>query len=66
MRHPIDPLLKEAGAALVASVLLGSLVSGLFWLLTGISPWPMVVIGAIGGFGFGLAMLALLSPSRER
>jgi hypothetical protein len=32
----------------------------------GISPWPFVVLGEVGGLGFGVAMLALASPRRSR
>ena len=61
-----DPLLEEALAASVAMVLLGSLVALLFWLSTGLSPWPMVVLAEVAGFGIGTVVLTLTSPRRRR
>jgi hypothetical protein len=62
----LDPLVEDTLAALFATTLLGVGVALLYWLLTGISPWPFVVLGEIGGLGFGVAMLALCSPRRRR
>ena len=61
-----DPLLEEALAASVAMGLLGSLVALLFWLCTGLSPWPMVVLAEVAGFGIGTVVLTLTSPRRRR
>ncbi|MBI4495279.1 MAG: hypothetical protein HY690_21090 [Chloroflexi bacterium] len=65
MRPRLDPLLEDTLAAVAATAGLGTVVSALYWLTTGLSPWPMVVLGAVAGFGFGLALLALTSP-RQR
>jgi hypothetical protein len=62
----LDPLIEDTLAALFASSILGVVVAVMYWLLTGISPWPFVVIGEIGGLGFGVATLALCSPRRRR
>ena len=62
----LDPLVEDTLAALFATTLLGVGVALLYWLLTGISPWPFVVLGEIGGLGFGVAMLAMCSPRRRR
>jgi len=62
----LDPLIEDTLAALLATSLLGVVVALLYWLLTGISPWPFVVLGETGGLGFGVAALALCSPRRRR
>jgi hypothetical protein len=61
----LHPLVEDTLAAFAASAVLGAVVSGVFWLSTGLSPWPMVTLGAVAGFGFGLAVLALTSPRRR-
>ena len=65
-RRRIDPLLEEVFAATVAMTLLGVVVAVLYWALTGLSPWPGLVLGEIAGFGFGIALLSLSSPRRRR
>lgn len=62
----LDPLVEDTLAAVLATSLLGAVVALLYWLLTGISPWPFVILGETGGLGFGVAMLALCSPRRQR
>ena len=62
----LDPLLEDTLAALLATSVLGAVVALMYWLLTGVSPWPFVVLGEAGGLGFGVAMLALCSPRRRR
>jgi hypothetical protein len=61
----LDPLLEDTLAALLATSVLGAVIALAYWLLTGISPWPFVVLGEVGGLGFGVAMLALCSPRRR-
>jgi hypothetical protein len=61
----LHPLLEDTLAALLATSVLGTVIALAYWLLTGISPWPFVVLGEIGGLGFGVAMLALCSPRRQ-
>ena len=56
--------MQDALAALLATSVLGTVIALVYWLLTGISPWPFVVLGEIGGLGFGVAMLALCTPRR--
>ena len=60
----MDPLVEDTLAALAATSLLGAAIAVAYWALTGISPWPFVVLGEVGGLGFGVAMLALCSPRR--
>ena len=62
----LDPLLEETLAATAAVALLGAVISLLFWLLTGLSPWPGIIIGEIVGLGMGIPLLALTSPRRRR
>jgi hypothetical protein len=62
----LDPLIEDTLAALLATTLLGVVVALMYWLLTGISPWPFVVLGETAGLGFGVAALALCSPRRQR
>ena len=62
----LDPLIEDTLAALAATSVLGGAIALAYWLLTGISPWPFVVLGETGGLGFGVAMLALCSPRRRR
>jgi hypothetical protein len=62
----LDPLIEDTLAALLATSVLGAVVAGMYWLLTGLSPWPYVVLGETGGLGFGVALLALCSPRRRQ
>ena len=65
MMANLDPLLRETLAASLAMTCLGVVVALLFWLFTGLSPWPGLVLGEVAGFGFGTALLALSSPRRR-
>jgi hypothetical protein len=65
-RMRLDPLLEETLAATAAVAMLGVVISFLFWLLTGLSPWPGVIVGEIIGLGMGVPLLALTSPRRRR
>ena len=60
-----DPLLTETFFAIIATGSLGAVISLAFWLTTGLSPWPIVVLALTGGLGFGVAILALTSPRRN-
>ena len=62
----LHPLLEEAIAATVAVGALGVLVALLYWLLTGRSPWPGLVLGEVIGFGWGVLLLVAASPRRSR
>ncbi|MBM4437854.1 MAG: hypothetical protein FJ029_11625 [Actinobacteria bacterium] len=44
----------------------GVVVALVFWLVTGVSPWPGLVLGEVAGFGFGIVLLTLASPRRRR
>jgi uncharacterized membrane protein YdjX (TVP38/TMEM64 family) len=64
MRH-VDPLLEEAFAATLAMSALGVIVALLYWLFTGLSPWPGIVLGEVAGLGWGVVLLTLSSPRRR-
>jgi uncharacterized RDD family membrane protein YckC len=66
MLSRLDPLLEEFIVAAVAMLTLGVIVALAFWGFTDISPWPLVILAEVGGFGFGTALLALGSPRRSR
>lgn len=65
MMANMDPLLRETLAAGAAMACLGLVIALLFWLVTGLSPWPGLALGEVAGFGFGTALLALSSPRRR-
>ena len=58
-------LLEEFIAAALASACLGVLVAVAYWWFTGLSPWPVLILAEIVGFGWGAAMLAISSPRRS-
>ncbi|MBI2941863.1 MAG: hypothetical protein HYY04_15645 [Chloroflexi bacterium] len=62
----LDPLIEETLAASIAMAVLAGLVALLYWLMTGLSPWPIVILGEMAGFGFGIAVLALTAPRLSR
>ena len=62
----IDPLLEEVLAATAAMTVLAVVIATLYWAITGLSPWPGLVLGEVAGFGFGIALLSLSSPRRRR
>ena len=63
-RPRFDPLLQETLVATGWVGVLGAVLAAIFWIATGLSPWPFVVLGEVGGLGFGIALLALSSPRR--
>lgn len=58
----IDPLIEEVIVGAVAMAALGAVLALAFWLITGLSPWPFLVLGEIVGLGWGIILLALASP----
>ena len=59
-------LLEELVNAIGAIAALIALLSGIYWLFTGLSPWPTIVIVQVVAFGSGLGVLTLTSPRRRR
>ena len=62
----VDPLLEEVIVASLAMTSLAAFIALLYWLLTGISPWPFLVVAEMAGFGTGIAVLSITSPRRRR
>jgi hypothetical protein len=62
----LDPLVEETLAATLAVAMLGVVLTGFFWLVTGVSPWPGIILGELVGLGMGIPLLALTSPRRRR
>jgi F0F1-type ATP synthase assembly protein I len=65
MRRRHDSIVQDGLVALVFSLILGAFIAYMFWHMTGLSPWPMVILAEIAGFGFGLAILAITAPRRR-
>jgi hypothetical protein len=61
----LNPLLEEFLAASAAIVALLTLVSLLYWLITGLSPWPEIVVAQILIYASGVGVLTLTSPWRR-
>jgi hypothetical protein len=62
----LDPLVEETLAATGAVALLGVMLTVLLWMLTGIAPWPVIILGELVGLGMGIPLLVLTSPRRRR
>lgn len=60
-----NPLLQELLAAAFSMTLLIVAVSAIYWVFTGESPWPWVIISQVIVFGSGLGVLTLVSPRRR-
>jgi len=60
-----NPLAQEFLAAAAAMLALLAIVSALYWLFTGNSPWPTFLLLQALAFGSGIGLLTLLSP-RQR
>lgn len=66
MMKRLPPLLQEFVVAACLMTALGVIVAVAFRLVTGLSPWPYVILTEIAGFGWGTIMLALGSPHSRR
>jgi hypothetical protein len=62
----LDPLVEEALVAVLAISVLIAVIALLYWLSTGLSPWPLVVLAEIAAFGTGMAVLLATSPRHHR
>jgi len=62
----LDPLAEEVLVAVLAIGVLTTIIALLYWLSTGLSPWPLLVLAEIAAFGMGMAILLATSPRRHR
>ena len=62
----LDPLLEEVLVTALAVGALITFISLLYWLSTGLSPWPFLILAAIVGFAPGTAILLITSPRHRR
>lgn len=65
MRDSDKRLLRETGVAALLMLAIAVAVVVLYRVVTGLSPWPYLVIAMIGAAGWGTVMLALCSPARR-
>ena len=56
------PLLHEFVVAAGLMTAVAIVVAVAFRLITGLSPWPYVILAEIAGFGWGTVMLAISAP----
>jgi uncharacterized RDD family membrane protein YckC len=61
----LSPMLEEFLVATVAIVALLAFISLLYWLFTGSSPWPELVLAQAMIYGSGIGVLTLTSPRRR-
>ena len=61
----LDPLLEEAIIACAWMTLLAGFIAGTYWALTGLNPWPYVILSEGSAFGLGIVLLTLASPRRR-
>jgi hypothetical protein len=62
----LDPMLEEALVATVSMFILGVFIALTFYVVTGISPWPFVILSECAAFGMGIALLTFASPRQRR
>jgi formate/nitrite transporter FocA (FNT family) len=59
-------LIEETVVAAVALAVISGFIDGIFWLSTGRSPWPGLVLAECVTFGWGLILVVVTSPSWSR
>ena len=62
----LDPMLEEAIIASISMFILGVFIALSFYVITGISPWPFVILSECAAFGMGIALLTFASPRQRR
>ena len=62
----VDPLIEEAIVATISMFIVGAFIALSFYVVTGISPWPFVILSETAAFGIGIVLLTLSSPRRRR
>lgn len=59
-------LIEETIVAAIALAVISLLLDAIFWLSTGRSPWPALVLAECVTFGWGLILVVVTSPSWSR
>jgi formate/nitrite transporter FocA (FNT family) len=59
-------LVEETVVAAVGLAVISVLIDAIFWLSTGRSPWPGLVLAECVAFGWGLILVVVTSPSWSR
>ena len=62
----LDPLLEEAIVATISMFFVAAFIALSFYAITGISPWPFVILSECAAFGTGIALLTFASPRSRR
>ena len=62
----LDPLLEEAIVATISMFLVAAFIAVSFYAITGINPWPFVILSECAAFGTGIALLTFASPRHRR
>jgi uncharacterized RDD family membrane protein YckC len=61
----LSPLLEEFLAATAAILAVLAFISLLYWLFTGASPWPDLILAQLLIYCSGVGVLTLTSPRRR-
>ena len=62
----LDPLIEEAIVATISMLVVGTFIALSFYVITGISPWPFVILSEFAAFGMGIVLLTFASPRSRR
>ena len=62
----LDPIIEEAIIATISMVALAVFIALSFYVVTGINPWPIVVLSECAAFGMGIVLLTFASPRSRR
>ena len=62
----LDPIIEEALVATVSMIVLAVFIAISFYAITGISPWPFVILSECAAFGMGIVLLTMASPRSRR
>jgi hypothetical protein len=62
----LDPIIEEAIIATISMTVLAAFIALSFYAITGISPWPFVILSECAAFGIGIVLLTVASPRSRR
>jgi len=62
----VEPIFEELIAGAVTMTVIGIIIAFFYWAVTGNNPWPYIVLSEIAAFGFGVVIIALCGPKRQR